>query len=120
MEIISCRGITKRYGKGENQVRALDGIDLSVGQGESVALAGPSGSGKSSLLHILGAMDQATSGTAIVNGIELSHLSHAKAALFRRRNVALIYQFYNLSPALTADQNIHMPLLLDKQKPDLG
>ena len=97
---------------------ALDGIDLSVSKGEFVAIIGASGSGKSTLLHILGSVDKPTDGKVIIDGTDLSKLNQAQAAIFRRRKVGLVYQFYNLIPTLTVRKNILMPLALDKKKPN--
>lgn len=116
MEILRCEGVSKIYGNGENQVRALDGIDLSVEAGEFVAVVGASGSGKSTLLHILGSVDQPSQGKVLVEGIDIASLSQKQSAIFRRRKVGIIYQFYNLIPTLTVEKNILMPLLLDKKK----
>lgn len=118
MEILKCQGIRKVYGTGTNQVTALDGIDLSVAKGEFVAIVGSSGSGKSTLLHILGSVDKPTAGKVIIDGTDLSGLNQTQAAIFRRRKVGLVYQFYNLIPTLTVRKNILMPLALDKKKPD--
>lgn len=118
MEILKCQGVRKVYGAGDNQVRALDGIDLSVDKGEFVAIVGASGSGKSTLLHILGTVDKPTEGTVIIDGTHLSRLNPTQAAIFRRRKVGLVYQFYNLIPTLTVRKNILMPLTLDKRKPN--
>ncbi len=118
MEILRCEGVRKVYGFGGSQVTALDGIDLSVNRGEFVAVLGASGSGKSTLLHILGSVDKPDAGKVIVDGTDLSRLSPAQAAVFRRRKVGLVYQFYNLIPTLTAEKNILMPLALDRKKPD--
>ncbi len=118
MEILRCEGVEKVFGKGENQVAALKGVDLSVEKGEFVAIVGASGSGKSTLLHILGSVDKPTRGSVTVDGVELGKLNAAEAAIFRRRKVGLIYQFYNLIPTLTVEKNILMPMLLDKRKPD--
>ena len=118
MEILKCEGIRKVYGTGENQVVALDRLDLSVEKGEFIAIVGASGSGKSTLLHILGSVDKPTEGRVTVEGTDLSTLSQAQAAVFRRRKVGLVYQFYNLIPTLTVRKNILMPLLLDKKKPN--
>lgn len=115
MEILKCEGVGKVYGKGENQVIALDRIDLSVGKGEFLAIVGASGSGKSTLLHILGSVDKPSSGKVLIDGVDLSTLNQKQAAIFRRRKVGLVYQFYNLIPTLTARKNILMPLLLDKK-----
>lgn len=118
MEILKCEGVRKVYGSGGNQVTALDGIDLSVGKGEFAAIVGASGSGKSTLLHILGSVDKPTGGRATVEGTDLAGLNQTQAAIFRRRKVGLVYQFYNLIPTLTVRKNILMPLTLDKKKPD--
>ncbi|MCI9436979.1 MAG: ABC transporter ATP-binding protein, partial [Lachnospiraceae bacterium] len=118
MEILKCQGIRKVYGTGTNQVTALDGIDLSVAKGEFVAIVGSSGSGKSTLLHILSSVDKPTAGKAIIDGTDLSGLNQTQAAIFRRRKVGLVYQFYNLIPTLTVRKNILMPLALDKKKPN--
>ena len=118
MEILTCTGVTKVYGTGENQVVALDHIDLTVEKGEFVSIVGASGSGKSTLLNILGSVDQPTEGKVIIEGTSLSALNRTQAAIFRRRKVGLVYQFYNLIPTLTIRKNILMPLLLDKKQPD--
>lgn len=118
MEILKCEGIKKVYGSGANQVKALDGIDLVVDKGEFVAIIGASGSGKSTLLHILGSVDKPTEGKVVVGGTDISALDKTQAAIFRRRKVGLVYQFYNLIPTLTIRKNILMPLLLDKKKPN--
>ena len=118
MEILRCEGIKKVYGSGNNQVTALHGIDLSIHKGEFVAVIGASGSGKSTLLHILGSVDKPTAGKVIIDGTDLSKLNQTQAAVFRRRKVGLIYQFYNLIPTLTVEKNILMPLALDKKKPN--
>ena len=118
MEILKCEGVRKVYGSGDNQVVALDRIDLSVEKGEFVAIIGASGSGKSTLLHILGSVDKPTEGKVIIDGTDLSNLKQTQSAIFRRRKVGLVYQFYNLIPTLTIRKNILMPLLLDKKKPD--
>lgn len=116
MEILKCEGVRKEYGAKENVVIALDGIDLSVEKGEFVAIVGASGSGKSTLLHILGSVDKPTAGKVYVDGEDISKLNPTKSAIFRRRKVGLVYQFYNLIPTLTVRKNILMPLLLDKRK----
>lgn len=118
MEILRCEGVRKVYGFGGNQVTALNGIDLSVSRGEFVAIVGASGSGKSTLLHILGSVDKPTEGKVIVDGTDLSGLNPAQAAIFRRRKVGLVYQFYNLIPTLTVRKNILLPLALDRKKPN--
>ena len=118
MEILKCEGLKKVYGKRDNQVVALDNINLSIEKGEFVAVVGASGSGKSTLLHLLGGVDQPTEGKIFVENTDLSTLNQTSAAIFRRRKVGLIYQFYNLIPTLTVKRNIMMPMLLDKKKPD--
>ena len=118
MNIVSCEKIRKVYGSGENRVTALGGIDLTVEQGEFVAIMGASGSGKSTLMYILGSVDKPTEGRVIVGGTDLSALNPAQAAIFRRRKVGLVYQFYNLIPTLTERKNILLPLALDKKKPN--
>lgn len=117
MEILKCEGVRKVYGVGDSQVVALDGIDLSVEKGEFVAVIGASGSGKSTLLHILGSVDRPTEGKVVIGGTDISSLNQTKAAIFRRRKVGIVYQFYNLIPTLTIRKNILMPLSLDKRKP---
>jgi len=118
MEILRCEGIKKVYGTGNNRVAALQKVDLSVEKGEFVAIVGASGSGKSTLLHILGSVDKPTEGKVIIEGTDISALNQTEAAIFRRRKVGLVYQFYNLIPTLTIRKNILMPLLLDKRKPN--
>ena len=118
MEILKCEGVRKVYGSGSSQVTALDGIDLKVSKGEFAAIVGASGSGKSTLLHILGSVDKPTEGKVTVDGTDLSGLNQTQAAIFRRRKVGLVYQFYNLIPTLTVRKNILMPLTLDKKKPN--
>ncbi|MBD5445303.1 MAG: ABC transporter ATP-binding protein [Lachnospiraceae bacterium] len=116
MEILRCENIRKTYGRGENKVAALGGIDLSVEKGEFVAIVGASGSGKSTLLHIIGGVDSPTEGKVVVENTDISTMNKTQAAIFRRRKVGLVYQFYNLIPTLTVRGNILMPLLLDKKK----
>ena len=118
MEILKCEGVRKVYGSGPNEVTALNGIDLSVSKGEFVAIIGTSGSGKSTLLHILGSVDKPTEGKVMIDGTDLSGLNRTEAAIFRRRKVGLVYQFYNLIPTLTVRKNILMPLALDRKKPN--
>ena len=118
VEILRCENVRKVYGSGNNQVVALDHIDLSVQKGEFVAIVGASGSGKSTLLHILGSVDQPTEGNVLIEGTDISTKNQTQAAIFRRRKVGLVYQFYNLIPTLTVRKNILMPLLLDKRKPN--
>ncbi len=118
MEIIKCSGVQKVFGEGESRVEALSGIDFSMQAGEFAAVVGASGSGKSTLLHILGSVEKPTKGTVIVDGSDIGGLNATDVAIFRRRKVGLIYQFYNLIPTLTVEKNILMPMLLDKRKPD--
>ena len=118
MEILKCEDVRKTYGSGNSQTAALKGIDLTVEKGEFVAIVGASGSGKSTLLHILGSVDRPTAGRVMIEGTDLASLNAKQAAIFRRRKVGLVYQFYNLIPTLTIRKNILMPLLLDKKKPD--
>lgn len=118
MEILRCENVKKIYGTGGNRTAALSGIDLSVEKGEFVAITGASGSGKSTLLHILGSVDRPTEGKVIIEGTDVSNLSQRQSAIFRRRKVGLVYQFYNLIPTLSIRKNILMPLLLDKRKPN--
>ena len=113
MEILRVDNLKKVYGKGENAVHALDGVSFSVEQGEFVAIIGPSGSGKSTLLHILGAVDVPTSGKVIMGGKDVFAQNEEALAIFRRRQVGLIYQFYNLIPVLNVTENITLPVLLD-------
>ena len=118
MEILRCEKVRKVYGADKNRTVALDQIDLSVEKGEFVAVVGASGSGKSTLLHILGTVDRPTEGKVVIDGTDLSALNQTDAALFRRRKVGIVYQFYNLIPTLSARKNILMPFLLDKKKPN--
>lgn len=118
MEILKCENLSKIYGYGSNKVIALDRIDLSVNKGEFVAIVGASGSGKSTLLHLIGSVDKPSEGRVMIEGIDISTLNPTQSAMFRRRKVGLVYQFYNLIPTLTVRQNILMPLLLDKRKPN--
>lgn len=118
MELLKCEGVRKVYGSGNSQVAALDGIDLSVQKGEFVAVVGASGSGKSTLLHILGSVEKPTEGKVLIDGTDLSEMNASQAAIFRRRKVGLVYQFYNLIPTLTVRGNILLPLKLDKRRPN--
>ena len=116
MEILRVENLCKVYGQGENTVRALDGVSFSVEKGEFLAIIGPSGSGKSTLLHILGGVDTPTSGKVMMNGQDVYRQSDNNLAIFRRRHVGLIYQFYNLIPVLNVRENITLPLLMDGRK----
>lgn len=118
MEILTIEHLTKIYGKGDTAVRALDNVSFSVSKGEFVAIVGPSGSGKSTLLHILGGVDRPTSGTVRIEGNDIYALNESNLAIFRRRQIGLIYQFYNLIPVLTVAENITLPLRLDGRKVD--
>lgn len=113
MDIIRAEHVSKIYGKGENQVKAVDDVSFSVEQGEFVAIIGPSGSGKSTLLHILGGVDRPTSGKVFVGGQDVYAQNEDQLAIFRRRQVGLIYQFYNLIPVLNVVENMTLPLLMD-------
>ncbi len=116
MEILRVENLCKIYGKGENAVHALDGVSFSVEKGEFIAIIGPSGSGKSTLLHILGGVDTPSGGTVTVNGTDVYAQNEEQLAIFRRRQVGLIYQFYNLIPVLNVTENITLPVLMDGQK----
>ncbi|KGE17694.1 ABC transporter ATP-binding protein [Paenibacillus wynnii] len=118
MEILRCEHLTKTYGSGETIVTALHEVNLSVQRGEFVAIMGPSGSGKSTLLHMLGGVDRPTRGTISIENQDISKLNEEQLAIFRRRKVGLIYQFYNLIPTLDVNKNIRLPLLLDGRDPD--
>lgn len=118
MEILRCENLSKVYGSGINQVIALNKINLSINKGEFVAIVGASGSGKSTLLHMIGSVDKPSEGRVVIEGVDISTLNPTQSAIFRRRKVGLVYQFYNLIPTLTVRQNILMPLLLDKKKPN--
>jgi len=118
MEILKVENLSKVYGSGAAQVKAVDGVTFSVKKGEFVAIIGASGSGKSTLLHMLGGVDRPTSGTVFVEETDIYRLNETKLAIFRRRQVGLIYQFYNLLPILNVEENITLPLLLDGRKID--
>ena len=116
MEILRVEHLTKIYGQGENEVRALDDVSFSVEKGQFVAIIGPSGSGKSTLLHILGGVDRPTSGKVFLEGQDVFAQNEDQLAIFRRRQVGLIYQFYNLIPVLNVTENITLPVLMDGRK----
>lgn len=118
MKILEVTNLCKTYGKGDTMVKALDNVSFSVEKGEFLAIIGPSGSGKSTLLHILGGVDVPTSGSVVINQTDISNLDETALAIFRRRQIGLIYQFYNLIPILTVKENLTLPLLLDGRKPD--
>ncbi|MBR3446496.1 MAG: ABC transporter ATP-binding protein [Oscillospiraceae bacterium] len=118
MELLKVENLCKVYGKGENEVRAVDGVSFSVPKGQMVAIIGASGSGKSTLLHMIGAVDRPTSGRIFLDGQDVFQQNNRELAIFRRRQVGLIYQFYNLIPVLTAEENIMLPVLMDGRKAD--
>jgi len=118
MELLKVENLCKVYGKGENEVKAVDGVSFSVPKGQMMAIVGASGSGKSTLLHMIGAVDRPTSGKIWLDGQDVFSQNNRELAIFRRRQVGLIYQFYNLIPVLTAQENITLPLLMDGRKPD--
>ncbi|MBR3919214.1 MAG: ABC transporter ATP-binding protein [Clostridia bacterium] len=118
MDILKIENLSKIYGEGENQVKALDNVSFSVPKGQFVAIIGPSGSGKSTLLHILGGVDKPTSGKVYLDGQDVYAQNEDQIAIFRRRQVGLIYQFYNLIPVLNVTENISLPVLMDGKKVD--
>jgi putative ABC transport system ATP-binding protein len=118
VEILKVNNLSKVYGKGDTQIKALDDVNFSVEKGEFVAIVGPSGSGKSTLLHVLGGVDTPSSGQVLVDGTDICALDQTKLAIFRRRQIGLIYQFYNLIPILNVEENITLPLLLDERSLD--
>ncbi len=119
MEILKVENLCKSYGAGDTMVKALDNVSFSVEKGEFVAIIGPSGSGKSTLLHLLGGVDRPDSGKVYIDGTDIYALDETNLAIFRRRQVGLIYQFYNLIPVLNVEENITLPMLLDGKKPDV-
>jgi len=118
MNILQIENLSKVYGKGDTAVKALDNVSFSVKKGEFVAIIGPSGSGKSTLLHLLGGVDRPTSGKVLIDNTDIYNLNETQLAIFRRRQIGLIYQFYNLIPILTVEENITLPMLLDEHKVD--
>ena len=116
MELLRVEQLTKQYGSGANKVLALDHVSFSVEKGEFIAIIGASGSGKSTLLHLIGGVDQPSSGSVYINGADLYSQDEEALAIFRRRQVGLIYQFYNLIPVLTVEENITLPVLMDQQE----
>ena len=117
MELLTIENLCKTYGKGENEVKALDGVSFTIPKGQMTAVIGPSGSGKSTLLHILGGVDRPTSGKVFLDGQDVYAQNNHNLAIFRRRQVGLIYQFYNLIPVLNAEENITLPIIMDGRKP---
>lgn len=118
MEILRIEHLSKIYGHGDTAVKALDDVSFTIDKGAFVAIIGPSGSGKSTLLHLIGGVDRPTSGKVIIDNQDIYMLNETQLAIFRRRQIGLIYQFYNLIPVLTVEENIKLPLLLDQQKVD--
>lgn len=118
MELLEIQNLCKTYGSGENEVKALDNVSFTVPKGQMTAIVGPSGSGKSTLLHIIGGVDKPTSGKVFVDGCDVFAQNEKNLAVFRRRQVGLIYQFYNLIPVLDMEENITLPLTMDGRKPD--
>ena len=118
MEILNVKNVKKEYANGDKKLYALDDVSLAINQGEFIAIIGPSGSGKSTLLHIIGGIDKPTSGKVLINGADISSLRSDKMTIFRRQNIGIVYQFYNLIPTLNAEDNITLPVLLDGKKVD--
>lgn len=118
MKILEVKNLTKKYGKGDAEVIALDNVSFQVNKGEFVAIVGKSGSGKSTLMHLLGGVDRPNTGQVFVDGHSIYDLNESELAIFRRRNIGIVYQFYNLIPTLSADENIQLPCLLDNRKVD--
>lgn len=116
MAVLEVRDLTKKYGKGESEVVAVNHVSFSVEKGEFVAIIGASGSGKSTLMNMIGGIDKPTSGSVIIDGKEIAKMNEDELAIFRRRNIGMVYQFYNLIPTLTAEENIMLPWLLDNRK----
>ena len=118
MELLRVEHLSKHYGTGETATIALDDVSFSINKGEFVAIVGPSGSGKSTLLHILGGVDRPTSGRVFIDGTDIYQMNETALAVFRRRQIGLIYQFYNLIPVLNVQENLTLPLLLDGREVD--
>ena len=118
MELLKIENLCKTYGKGENEVKALDNVSFTVQKGQMTAVIGPSGSGKSTLLHVIGGVERPTSGKVFLDGQDVYAQNNKNLAIFRRRQVGLIYQFYNLIPVLSAEENITLPSVMDGRKPD--
>ena len=118
MNILEVKNLSKIYGKGDTLVKAVDDVSFTVEQGEFVAIIGPSGSGKSTLLHIIGGVDTPTTGNVIIDGTDITKLKESPLSIVRRRQIGLVYQFYNLIPILTVEENLTLPLLLDGRKPN--
>ena len=118
MNILEVKNLSKIYGKGDTLVKAVDDVSFTVEQGEFVAIIGPSGSGKSTLLHIIGGVDTPTEGNVIIDGTDITKLKESPLSIFRRRQIGRVYQFYNLIPILTVEENLTLPLLLDGRKPN--
>ncbi|MDR3209240.1 MAG: ABC transporter ATP-binding protein [Oscillospiraceae bacterium] len=118
MAILQVRELAKTYGKGDTTVTALGGVSFEAEKGEFIAIVGASGSGKSTLMHLIGGVDRPTSGGVTIDGRDVFGMDESELAIFRRRNIGIIYQFYNLIPTLTAEENIMLPRLLDNRKPD--
>lgn len=118
MEILTVKALTKTYGRGDTAVTALKNVSFQVEKGEFIAIIGASGSGKSTLMNLIGGIDQPSSGSVIIDGKDIYSLDESKRAIFRRRNIGMVFQFYNLLPALTAEENIMLPRLLDHRRPD--
>lgn len=118
MNTLEVKNLSKVYGKGETAIKALDDVSFTIKKGEFVCIIGPSGSGKSTLLHLLGGVDRPTNGTVLIDQTDIYNLDETQLAIFRRRQIGLIYQFYNLIPILTVKENITLPMLLDQQKVD--
>ncbi len=119
MAILEVKELTKIYGSGDNRVTALDRVSFQVKKGEFVAIVGASGSGKSTLMNLIGGIDRPTSGSVVIDEKEIFDMSESELAIFRRRNIGIVYQFYNLIPNLTVDENIMLPCLLDNRKPNI-